>query len=104
MQKSKYYGKYADKSDIPATHKYCPRCDAVHLRANFYRDVAVKDGLAGVCKTCQDARAKAWRKANPDRIAPFGHRRKEEDPHGWQEDRRIRAMKDRERYEERKKA
>ncbi len=103
-QKSKYYGKYADKSDIPDTHKYCPRCDSVHERGLFYRDSAAKDGLAGMCKTCQDARARAWQRANPERLAAAKQRRKEEDPHGWREDQRIRAYKDRQRYAERKKA
>jgi hypothetical protein len=95
--KSKYYGKYADKSDIPSTHKYCPRCDTVHPRENFYKDTASKSGLAGMCKACQDERARAWQKANPDRLAAAKQRRKEEDPHGWREDQRINAMKARER-------
>jgi hypothetical protein len=91
--KSKYYGKYADKSDIPSTHKYCPRCDSVQARVDFFRDANNKDGLAGICKVCQCARSKAWQQANPERVAAARQRRKEEDPIGWREDQRLLAAK-----------
>lgn len=91
--KSKYYGKYADKSDIPSTHKYCPRCDTVHARTAFYKDSNNKDGLAGYCKVCQDNRSKAWQRANRDVINTRRRGLREKDPIAWEEEKAVQRIK-----------
>lgn len=52
-----------------STTKRCSTCKFPFPRTteHFYRNKKNPDGLNNVCKRCSDARAKAWKEANPER-------------------------------------
>lgn len=54
--------------------KWCPVCETVKPRADFYRATRSSDGLGGYCKSCTKARVVAWQKANPELKAASDHR------------------------------
>lgn len=48
-------------------YKRCRICREAKPLANFSREKRAKDGKRSVCKSCDTARAKAWRQRNLDR-------------------------------------
>jgi hypothetical protein len=46
----------------------CRECGVDKPAAEMGRNKRYKDGVSTLCKDCNNARAKAWREANPDRF------------------------------------
>ena len=49
--------------------KTCTKCGMVKGLGEFGKVASKKDWLRGQCKTCRVASAKAWRDANPEKVA-----------------------------------
>ena len=49
-------------------NKLCKKCDTVKPVEGFSKDSQAKDGLMAKCKTCDAARNKAYRGANPEKV------------------------------------
>lgn len=47
--------------------KACSQCHTVKEPSLFFKDQAMPDGLATVCKECKTAKTYAWREANKDK-------------------------------------
>ena len=62
------------------THKFCPKCEQMLLREEFYKDAARKDGVTAYCKLCKNKINKKWQDANIDshRKSQLRQRRKRE--------------------------
>lgn len=48
-------------------NKNCSQCGTNKPAAEFFKDQAMPDGFATVCKVCKKAKTYAWREANKDR-------------------------------------
>ena len=48
--------------------KTCTKCGESKPKSEFYRHKGGKDGLAGICKACDNIKVKKWQMANPDRF------------------------------------
>jgi hypothetical protein len=46
------------------THKFCPKCEQMLLREEFYKDAARKDGITAYCKLCKNTINKNWQDNN----------------------------------------
>ena len=53
--------------------KHCGGCGVTKPVSAFYRSKRTYDGFCTQCKTCADARAKAWCNANPERVKDLSH-------------------------------
>lgn len=47
------------RRQLPPGQKWCPACESAQPIANFPRNRSARDGLAGYCKPCHNARSKA---------------------------------------------
>ena len=47
------------------THKFCPKCEKMLLRSEFYKDSARKEGITAYCKPCKTLVNQSWRDTNP---------------------------------------
>ena len=47
------------------THKFCPKCEQMLPRSEFYKDSARKEGITAYCKPCKTAVNQNWRDNNP---------------------------------------
>ena len=47
--------------------KTCRKCDSEKSPDDFYRDATAKDGRHTLCKSCHNAAAKRWVRANPEK-------------------------------------
>ena len=47
------------------THKFCPKCEQMLPRTEFYKDSARKEGITAYCKPCKTAVNQNWRDNNP---------------------------------------
>jgi hypothetical protein len=48
------------------THKFCPKCEQVLPRSEFYKDSARKEGITAYCKPCKTSVNQNWRDNNPE--------------------------------------
>lgn len=48
--------------------KRCPKCHETKPRSEFHKDSRNKSGLYAYCKECNKAKARAWTKANPEKV------------------------------------
>lgn len=58
-----------------ARKKKCNKCGEEKNRAEFYKQVSTKDGLAPHCKVCHDKRVRQWAKEHPQKIAVGQYRK-----------------------------
>jgi hypothetical protein len=63
-----------------AEEKRCYACEGMKPVEDFYRNALCRDGRRNICKSCSGERAKAWRKANPGRIAEHDKRYERKHP------------------------
>lgn len=74
------------RNDLPGDMSWCPDCKTVKPKTEFTADAGRPDGAFVYCKPCSKIRVqtiyrektyasqKAWRIANPDRVAEYGRR------------------------------
>lgn len=84
------HGHNGVRSDWNAELKTCVRCGASKPRSEFHPDARCRDGLRSDCKDCfranqradqnKNARHRAWRRRNPDKVAEYSRRRYLKDP------------------------
>ncbi|WP_162794104.1 endonuclease VII domain-containing protein [Streptomyces paludis] len=55
--------------------KKCPKCAETKSTSDFHKDSGSKSGLCTYCKECNKAKARAWTKANPEKVKERGARR-----------------------------
>lgn len=53
---------------LTGTHKTCPDCGWTKPLSDFTKRAVSKDGHAGQCKPCYNARVQAWRDRNRDKV------------------------------------
>ncbi len=53
------------------THKFCPRCQTLKLRTEFYPNKTTHDKLQGRCKPCNIEEVRRYHKAKPERHAAY---------------------------------
>lgn len=66
-------------SECNLSTKRCGHCKATLPVTGFYRSKARGDGLAGICKRCQEEAKKRWRAKRPG----YEKERREADPEGY---------------------
>jgi 5-methylcytosine-specific restriction endonuclease McrA len=47
--------------------KTCSKCGVSKPLSDFAKNMALKDGLQGMCRKCSNEHSRAWKAANPDR-------------------------------------
>ena len=47
--------------------KTCGKCKVAKDLTEYFKNKATKDGLYVICKTCHQAKTKAWRQKDPER-------------------------------------
>jgi len=65
---------------MSAAVKKCIKCGAHKSYDDFHRLKASKDGLYARCKSCQRAKQRTWRKANPDKLRAMAKRYRQKHP------------------------
>ena len=58
-------------NDNTSPLKVCSKCGEEKPLAEFYRNARAKDGLQFCCKTCHAAESRAYRLANPEKVATY---------------------------------
>lgn len=68
--------------ELATRTKLCPACEQQKAYGEFYTNKRRKDGLSCYCISCSRIKGKEarrrWRENNPDRIAAFNKRRRQE--------------------------
>jgi hypothetical protein len=55
----------------PAVLKQCPKCKEYKTLDLFHNDKFKKDGKHRYCKSCNTARSRAYREANPEKVKAY---------------------------------
>ena len=60
--------------------KTCAKCKENLPTSEFYKDKCKRDGLMGKCKACRKSYQKAYREANPEKVAEYQKAYREANP------------------------
>ena len=67
-----WYGTYMSKT--------CTKCEQLKPLEDYYHSKSCKDGRQSSCKACHKARARKWKKENPEKARAANRKWRKENP------------------------